>query len=60
KRLQEYLDMGVQFVWVVNPFNHDAWIYSADGKQKVADGILRTIAPDILVPLDELFAAAEE
>ncbi|MGI8990859.1 MAG: Uma2 family endonuclease [Bryobacteraceae bacterium] len=60
KRRQEYLDMGVQFVWLVNPFNHDAWIYSAAGKQPVLDGILRTAAPDILVPLNELFAAAEE
>ncbi|MGI8990858.1 MAG: Uma2 family endonuclease [Bryobacteraceae bacterium] len=60
KRLQEYLDMGVQFVWVVNPFNHDAWIYSATGKEQVMDDILRTAAPDILVSLDELFAAAEE
>ncbi|MDQ2900618.1 MAG: Uma2 family endonuclease [Acidobacteriota bacterium] len=60
KRLQEYLDMGVRFVWLENPFNHDAWIYSATGKQQVTDGILRTAAPDILVPLDELFAKAEE
>ncbi|MDQ2900619.1 MAG: Uma2 family endonuclease [Acidobacteriota bacterium] len=33
KRLQQYLDMGVQFVWLVNPFNHDAWIYSGTGKE---------------------------
>lgn len=60
KRLQEYLDMGVQYVWLVNPFTHAAWIYSGAGKQTVTDGLLRTSEPDILVPLDELFAAAEE
>lgn len=60
KRLQEYLDMGVRFVWVVDPVSQAAWIYSGAGKQAVTDGLLRTSEPDILVPLDELFAGAEE
>lgn len=60
KRLQEYLDMGVRYVWLVNPFTHDAWIYSEAGKQAVTDGLLRTSDPDIQVPLEELFASAEE
>ena len=34
--------------------------FSAAGKQAVADGLLRTSEPDILVPLAELFADAEE
>lgn len=59
ERIQEYLDMGVPFVWLVDPFSHAAWIYSLAGKQVVTDGILRTSEPDILVPLDELFAASE-
>ena len=58
KRLQEYLDMGVRYVWLVNPFTHAAWIYSGAGKQAVTDGLLRTSEPDILVPLNELFASA--
>ena len=60
KRLQEYLDMGVRFVWVVNPVSRAAWIYSGAGKQAVTDGLLRTSDPDILVPLDELFAGARD
>jgi Uma2 family endonuclease len=58
-RLQEYLDMGVPFVWLLDPFSHAAWIYSSAGKQAVTDGMLRTSQPDILVPLAELFAASE-
>ncbi|MGI8743102.1 MAG: Uma2 family endonuclease [Bryobacteraceae bacterium] len=34
-RIQEYLDMGVPFVWLVDPFKHTAWIYSAAGKKQV-------------------------
>ena len=60
KRLQEYLDMGVPFVWVVDPVSHAAWIYSAAGRQSATDGLLRTSEPEIVVPLDELFAGAEE
>ncbi len=59
-RLQEYLDMGVPFVWLIDPFSHAAWIYTRAGKQSVTDGVLRTSRPDILVPLDELFTASEE
>ena len=60
KRLREYLDLGVRFVWLVNPFTHEAWIYTAAGKQAVTDGILRTREPQIEVPLGELFASSEE
>ena len=60
KRLQEYLDMGVPFVWLIDPFSHAAWIYTRAGKQAVADGLLRKTEPNILVPLNELFAASEE
>ena len=58
-RLQEYLDLGVGFVWLVNPITHEAWIYTKAAKQTVTDGILRTTAPEIEVPLRELFASAE-
>lgn len=57
-RIQEYLDMGVAFVWLVDPFKRTAWIYSEAGKKLVTDGVLRTASPDIEVPLDELFAGS--
>ena len=60
KRLQDFLDMGVRFVWVVDPVSHAAWIYSGVGKQAVTDELLRTSEPDIVVPMNELFAGAEE
>ncbi len=60
ERIQEYPDRGVPFVWLIDPFSHAAWIYTKAEKQSVTDEVLRTSLPDILVPLAELFAAAEE
>ncbi|MDQ6678684.1 MAG: Uma2 family endonuclease [Acidobacteriota bacterium] len=60
KRLEEYLDMGVSYVWVVDPLRHDAWIYSASGKRAVTDGMLRTGDPEMEIDLSELFRLAEE
>jgi len=31
-RIQEYLNMGVPFVWLVNPFKHTAWTYGCRQK----------------------------
>ncbi len=59
QRLQEYFDMGVQFVWLVDPENHDAWIYTSHEKTKVTDGILATHSPALTVSLEELFQRAE-
>ncbi len=58
-RLQEYFAMGVQFVWMVDPENKDAWIYTPGEKRKVADGVLRTTGPELFVSVEELFHRAE-
>ena len=54
ERIDDYLKFGVRFIWIVNPVNRQAFIYTASGIQQVSDGILRTASPDILVPLAEL------
>ncbi len=53
RRVQEYLDFGASFVWVIEPFVRIAWIYSAEAVVQVPDGWLR--AEDIEVPLAEIF-----
>lgn len=58
-RLEEYFQMGVKHVWVVDPVSHEAWNYSSSGKQTVEDGVLRTSQPDLAIQLDELFKIAE-
>jgi Uma2 family endonuclease len=53
-RIDDYLKFGVRYVWVINPVNRQAFIYTPDHIQPVTDGILRTAGPDILVPLADL------
>ena len=54
ERIDDYLKFGVRYVWVMNPVNRQAFIYTADRIQPVTDGILRTANPEILVPLADL------
>lgn len=56
ERIADYVEMGVPFVWVVNPQTQKGWIYTADGAREAKDGVLRTTNPEIAVPLADLFA----
>ena len=58
-RLKEYLQMGVEYVWLVDPMTHEAWSYSDFGKLTVTDGVLRTANPDLEIALADLFRIAE-
>jgi Uma2 family endonuclease len=55
RRIDDSLNFGVRFVWLVDPRTMKAWIYTADGMHEVRDGVLRTENPDIAVPLKDLF-----
>ena len=54
ERIDDYLDFGVRYVWLINPRKRRAFIYSNEGVQEVKDGILHTSNPDIRVNLAEL------
>lgn len=56
-RINDFLAMGVPFVWVLGYQNQQAFIATpADGLREVKDGILRTINPAFEVPLSEFFS----
>ena len=54
ERIDDYLKFGVRYVWVINPVNRRASIYTADGTREMRDGILRTSDPEIVVPRADL------
>ncbi len=56
-RIDDYLSLGVPFVWVVDPLRRRAYIHTAAGGREAKDGILRAENPQIAVPLAEIFAA---
>ncbi len=54
-RLDDYIDMGVENIWVIDPHKHRGYRYTGEGLLEAKDGILRTSNPDIAVPLNALF-----
>jgi Uma2 family endonuclease len=57
ERVDDYLSMGVPYIWVFDPLKQRCWtITSADGWREVMSGVLRTENPAIEVPLAEIFA----
>jgi len=56
ERIDDYLAMGVPFVWVVDPRRRRGHVYTESGRLEVAEaGVLRTSSPDMEVPLAEIF-----
>ena len=55
ERLSDYFQMGVRYVWVLDPLSKRAFCYTPGEIHEVLDGVLRTNNPDIEVPLAEAF-----
>lgn len=55
-RINDYLAMGVPYVWVFDPETRQAYAATAaTGLQEVKTGLLKTENPSIEVPLGEIF-----
>ena len=55
-RINDYLAMGVQAVWVLDPETKQAYTATAaDGLREVKGGVLRLESPEIVLPLNEVF-----
>ena len=57
ERINDFLAMGVLYVWVVDSQTRQAYTATpAEGLREVKDGVLRTENPAIQVSLDELIS----
>ncbi len=57
-RIQDYLEMGVPYVWVLDPQTKQAYVATAaEGLREVKSGVLTTANPAFEVPLAEVFGA---
>ena len=59
KRVSDYLDFGIAYVWVVDPKERTAFVHTSAGSYPSKDLILRTADPEIVLPLPEIFAALQ-
>jgi len=57
-KIQEYLSIGVEWVWLIDPDEKSAIIYSKQNPGGVLSNILITKNPPIEISLDKLFAPA--
>ena len=55
EKLSDYFQMGVRYVWVLDPLSKRAFCYTPGEMREVLDGVLRTNNPDIAVPLADAF-----
>jgi Uma2 family endonuclease len=53
ERIEDYLNFGVPYVFLLDPSHRRAWRCTRTGMQEVAE--LRTENPDTLVPVADLF-----
>ena len=54
-KIQEYLSIGVEYVWVIDPQENAALSYSRRHPEGAAVTTLRTENPDIEIPLESAF-----
>jgi Uma2 family endonuclease len=57
QRIDDYLSMGVPYVWVLDPATKSAYsAIPAERTQQVTVGVLKTLNPSVELPLSEIFS----
>ena len=56
ERIDDYLQFGVRYVWVLDPRTKRGYSFTREGMREASEGVLRTGEPEILVPLGEIFS----
>src|SRR6202041_711256 len=55
-KIQEYLSIGVEWIWIVDPQEQSALLYSKKNPAGAVCDVLLTETPDIQIPLAAAFA----
>lgn len=58
-KVQEYLSIGTSFVWVVDPYERQALVYTPDAPGGTPSATLDTREPDLSIELSDLWAALD-
>jgi Uma2 family endonuclease len=54
-KIQEYLSIGVEWIWIVDPQEQSALLYSQKNPAGAVCDVLRTESPEIEIPLTAAF-----
>jgi Uma2 family endonuclease len=55
QKIDDYLNFGVPYVWIINPQNRKGYVFTSEGMVEARSGVLETKDPVISVPLSVLF-----
>ena len=55
EKVDDYLAMGVQHVWLIDPSTRRAYDFTADGMREPEGGLLKVTSSNIVVPMAEIF-----
>jgi Uma2 family endonuclease len=55
-RMQDYLQMGVPHLWILDPETKQAYTFTAQGLREIDHRVLATTHPQIELPLAEIFS----
>ena len=58
-KVQEYLSIGASFVWVIDPYERQALVYTADVPGGIPSLTLDTRAPDLSIELSDLWTVLD-
>ena len=56
QKIDDYLNFGVPYVFVINLRDRRTWAYTRDGSREIKNGVLFTENPSLALPLAEIFA----
>ena len=55
EKVDDYLAMGVQHVWLIDPSTRRAHDFTTDGMREPEGGLLKVTNSNIVVPMEEIF-----
>lgn len=55
-RIQDYLSIGVEWLWIIDPIEQSAIVYSQTNPQGAVCDVLRTENPEIAIPVADAFS----
>jgi Uma2 family endonuclease len=59
-RFDDYLGMGVENVWIIDPESQRAWWVTREGHFEALDRVLRTLDGIVVLPIADLFVEESE
>jgi Uma2 family endonuclease len=57
--IDDYLQFGVAYVWVIDPASRRAWACTTDGSREIKDRMLMTESPSLAIDLKEVFSGVD-